>query len=160
MSMFVSGALVLAKQHFTTVKRVCKIMSFQELFIWLAREHQLSQLIDAPGRSCWLLGVLWAPMVTLGGIWRKYMKTIYLLSKTHVLHSQRLFWTSPKTYLMGYALCRRPPIIAHCFRIADSWHCRKCILASLVRKPVIWHDWLFYFGVLGNPGPILGHWGA
>ena len=25
-----------------------------------------------------------------------------------------------KVYLMGYALCRRPPIIAHCFRIADS----------------------------------------
>ena len=61
---------------------------------------------------------------------------------------------------MGYALCRRPPIIAHCFRIADSWHCCKRILAFLVRKPVIWHDWLFHFGVLGNPGPILGHWGA
>ena len=63
-------------------------------------------------------------------------------------------------YIMGYALCRRPPIIAHCFRIADSWHCCKRILAALVRKPVIWHDWLFHFGVLGNPGPILGHWGA
>ena len=48
----------------------------------------------------------------------------------------------------------------HYFRIADPWHCCKRILASLVRKPVIWHDWLFHFGVLGNPGPILGHWGA
>ena len=61
---------------------------------------------------------------------------------------------------MGYALCRRPPIIAHCFRIADSWQCCKRILVFLGRKPVIWHDWWLHFGVLADPGPILGHWGA
>ena len=62
--------------------------------------------------------------------------------------------------LMGYALCRRPPIIAHCFRIADSLHCCKRVLVFLERKLVIWHDWWLHFGVLGDPGPILGHWGA
>ena len=31
--------------------------------------------------------------------------------------------------LMGYALWRRPPNIAHCSRIADSRHCCKRILA-------------------------------
>ena len=64
------------------------------------------------------------------------------------------------TYLMGYAFCRRPPIIAHCFRIADSWHCCKRILSYLGRKLVIWHDWWLHFGVLGDPGLILCHWGA
>ena len=39
--------------------------------------------------------------------------------------------------LMGYALCRRPPIIAHCFRIAETWQCCKRILASLVPRPVV-----------------------
>jgi hypothetical protein len=72
-------------------KKNCKIMYFQELFIWLAREHQLSQLIDAPGGSCWLLGALWAPMVALGGSWRKYMKTIVSLGKTYIFYSPGLF---------------------------------------------------------------------
>ena len=36
-----------------------------------------------------------------------------------------------RIYIMGYALCRRPPIIAHCFRIADSWQCCKRILVSI-----------------------------
>ena len=31
-------------------------------------------------------------------------------------------------YLMGYALCRRPLTIAHCFKIADSLHNCKRIL--------------------------------
>ena len=53
-----------------------------------------------------------------------------------------------------------PLIIAHCFRIADSWHCCKRILVFSGRKPVIWHDWWLHFGVLGDPGPILGHWGT
>ena len=66
-------------------------MYFQELFIWLAREHQLSQLIDAPGGFCWLLGAFWARMVALGGSWRKYMKTIFLSSKTFTFHSPGLF---------------------------------------------------------------------
>ena len=77
-------------------------MYFQELFIWLAREHQLSQLIDAPGESCWLVGALWVPMVALGGSWRKYMKTKVLLSKTYIfiqVYSERLprpiFWIIP-----------------------------------------------------------------
>ena len=78
-------------------------MYFQEFFIWLAREHQLSQLIAAPGRSRWLLGALWALIVALGGSWRKYMKTIVLLSETYIFHpqgySERLprliFWIIP-----------------------------------------------------------------
>ena len=82
---------------------------------------------------------------------------------------------------MGYALCRRPPIIAHCFRIADSWHCCKRVLvfwdANLsfgmiggftlaswgtdfcwifVPMGVIWHACCLYFTVLGDPGTILG----
>ena len=56
------------------------------------------------------------------------------------------------TYPVGYALCRWPPIVAHCSRIADSWHCCKQILASLVRKLVIWNDWWLHFGVLGDLG--------
>ena len=78
-------------------------MYFQELFVWLAREHQLSQLIDAPGGSCWLLEPLWASMVALGGSWRKYMKTIVLCSKTDTFHSPRLFWTSPKKYILDHS---------------------------------------------------------
>ena len=71
MSIFVSGALVPAKWHFTSVENNCKIMYFQELFIWLAREHQLSQLFDALGGSCWLLGPLWTHMVPPGGnLWK------------------------------------------------------------------------------------------
>ena len=66
-------------------------MYFQELFIWLAREHHLSQLIDAPGGCFWLLEPLWASMVALGGSWRKYMKSIILLSKTGTFHSPGLF---------------------------------------------------------------------
>ena len=77
-------------------------MNFQELFIWLAREHQLSQLIDAPGGFCWLLGALWAPMVDLGGSWRKYMKTIVLLSKTYTFHSPGLFFGCPKSYILDH----------------------------------------------------------
>ena len=102
MSIFISGALVLAKQHFTTVKKVCKIMYFQELFIWLAQEHQLQQLIDAPGKFCWLLGAFWAPMVDLGGSWRKYMKTIVLLYKTYTFHSPGLFFGCPKSYILDH----------------------------------------------------------
>ena len=64
------------------------------------------------------------------------------------------------SYLMGYALCRRPPIIAHRIRIAESWHCCKRILASLVPTPVIWHVGEFNFVVLRNFGTIVGHLGA
>ena len=68
--------------------------------------------------------------------------------------------TNRLNYLMGYALCRRPPTIAHCFGIADSWHCCKWILAFFVRKPVIWHDWWLHFGVLGDPGTPIGTLGS
>ena len=61
---------------------------------------------------------------------------------------------------MGYALCRRPPTIAHCARIADSWHCCNRILAVLLPKPVIWHAWWLHFGVLRDLGAIPGHWGT
>ena len=87
---------------FHDCRKNCKIMYFQELFIWLAREHQLSQLIDAPGGFCWLLGALWAPMVDLGGSWRKYMKTIVLLSKTYTFHSPGLFFGCPKSYILDH----------------------------------------------------------
>ena len=78
-------------------------MYFQELFIWLAREHHLSQLIDAPGGCFWLLEPLWASMVALGGSWCKYMKTIVLCCKTDTFHSPRLFWTSPKKYILDHS---------------------------------------------------------
>ena len=81
MSIFVSGALVPAKSHFTIVENNCKIIQFKELFIWVAREHQLSQLFDALGGSCWLLGPLWAHMVPPGGSWRKFMKTMFYEAK-------------------------------------------------------------------------------
>ena len=87
-------------------------MYFQELFIWLAREHQLSQLIDAPGGFCWLLGALWAPMVALGGSWRKYMKTIVLFSTTYIFHSPGLFWTSPKTYILDHSKCMKTIVLS------------------------------------------------
>ena len=51
---------------------------------------------------------------------------------------------------MGYALCRRPPIIAHCFGIADSWHCCKRVL-------VFW-DANLSFGMIG--GCTLASWGT
>ena len=87
-------------------------MYFQELCIWLPREHQLSQLIDAPGGSCWLLRALWAPMVAPGGSWRKYMKTIVSLSKTYIFHSPGLFWTSPKTYILDHSKCMKTIVLS------------------------------------------------
>ena len=87
-------------------------MYFQELFIWLAREHQLSQLIDAPGGSCWLLEPLWAFMVALGGSWRKYMRTIVLLSKTDTFQSPGLFWTSPKRYILDHSKCMKTIVLS------------------------------------------------
>ena len=78
-------------------------MYFQELFIWLAREHQLSQLIDAPGGSCWLLGALWAPMVPPRSSWRKFMKTIVLLCTTYVFHSPGPFPTSPMSCILDHS---------------------------------------------------------
>ena len=80
-------------------------MYFQELFIWLAREHQLSQLIDAPGGSCWLLGALWARMVPPGGSWQKFMKTIVLFSKTYVFHFPGLLLTSPMSCILDPLFC-------------------------------------------------------
>ena len=61
MSIFVGGAPVPSQMAFHEGRTNCKIVDFQELFIWLAREYQLSQLIDAPGGSCLLLGALWWP---------------------------------------------------------------------------------------------------
>ena len=98
MSVFVSGALVLAKYHFTMVENICQVMYFQELYMWLAREHQLSQLIDAPGRSFWLLEPLWAPMVALGGSWRKYMKPIILLRKPTFSFPRAILNVSQEVY--------------------------------------------------------------
>ena len=93
-------------------RKNCKIMYFQELCIWLAREHQLSQLMTGPGGSCWLLGALWAPMVAPGGSWRKYMKTTVVLSKTHIFHSPGLFLTSPKTYILDHSKCMKTIILS------------------------------------------------
>ena len=82
------------------------------------------------------------------------VKTLGLFLE-HFFSSLHLFilWATP-------SLCRQPPIIAHCFRIAYSWQCCKRILVFLGRKRVIWHDWWVHFGVLGDPGLIFGHWGA
>ena len=85
---------------------------FSRIFHLATREHQLSQLIDAPGGSCWLLGALWAPMVALGGSWRKYMKTIVLLSKTYIFHSPGLFWTSHKTYILDHSKCMKTIVLS------------------------------------------------
>ena len=63
------------------------------------------------------------------------------------------------SYLMGYALCRRPLTIARCSKIADSWHLQK-EHRFVVHQIVIWHAWCLYSGVLRDPGSILGHWGA
>ena len=56
---------------------------------------------------------------------------------------------------MGYALCRGPPTIAHCFKILDSWHFCKRIFWHLLPELVIWHAWYLHFGVLGDLGTIL-----
>ena len=102
------------------------------LFYWRVKEHQTS----------WML--------RFGTVWKvRKTKHEFINSKTRNID-----------HLMGYALCRWPPIIAHCFRIADSWQCCKRILEFLGRKAVIWHDWWLHFGVLGDPGPILGDWGT
>ena len=61
---------------------------------------------------------------------------------------------------VGYALCRRPLTIAHCSQFADFLHCCKLILAFLVLETVIWHTRCLHFGVLGDSGTMLGHWGA
>ena len=87
-------------------------MYFQGLFIWLAPEHQLSQLIDAPGGSCWLLEPLWASMVALGGSWHKYMKTIVLCSKADTFHSPGPFWTSPKKYILDHSKCMKTIVLS------------------------------------------------
>ena len=69
MSIFVSGALVLTKEHFTTIGKRCKIIHFEELFIGLAREHYFWRLLGAPGGS-------WDPlaarrfMAAPGGSWQ------------------------------------------------------------------------------------------
>ena len=88
---------------FHDCRQNCKIMYFQELFIWLAREHQLSQLFDALGGSCWLLGPLWAHMVPPGGSWRKFMKTMVLWSKTFVFHSPEPLLTSPMSCILDHS---------------------------------------------------------
>ena len=91
MSIFSKWCSRVSQIAFHDCQKNCKIMYFQELFIWLAQEHSLSQLIDALGGSCCLLKPLWASMVTLGGSWRKYMKTVVFLSKTVTFHSPGLF---------------------------------------------------------------------
>ena len=53
-------------------------------------------------------------------------------------------------HLMGYALCRRPPTIAHYFKIVDSWHFYKQIRGS-------WCPDLS-FGMLG--ASTLASWGT
>ena len=60
-------------------------------------------------------------------------------------------------YLTGYALCHQGLTIAHCFTIAVFLHICKRILDFLVPKLVIWPAWCLHFGVLGNPGTILGY---
>ena len=61
---------------------------------------------------------------------------------------------------MGYAICRRPPTNAHCFRIADFWHLCERIFAFLMPEPIIWHAWGLDSGVPGHPGTISGGLGG
>ena len=104
-------------------------------------------------------------------IWNQYLSEIQKLFSSFprrfpILWGACKSWTTfadsqmHPEYLMGCALCRRPLTIAHCSKIADSWHFCKLILAFLVPKLVIWHARCLHFGVAGDPGTILGHWGA
>ena len=77
-----------------------------------AREHKLSQLVDAPGGSCWLLEPLWASIAALNGSWHKYIKTMVLFGKTNTFHSPALFWTPPKRYILDYSKCMKTIVLS------------------------------------------------
>ena len=81
-------------------------MHFQELFIWLAREHQFWRSMDGPGGSSWLWGALWVPMVAPGGSWRKFMKTTVLLSKTCICHSPAILNDSHELYSESFKIIK------------------------------------------------------
>ena len=53
---------------------------------------------------------------------------IHLLIRLLPILSSFVSFAFP-SHCTGYALCRRPPTIAHCSSIADSWQCCKRILA-------------------------------
>ena len=107
-------------------------MYFHDLFIWPTREHQLSQLIDAPGDSCWVPGVLWSPMVALSGSWRNFLETIVLSSKTHIFHPPWLFLTSPKSYILDNSKCVKTIVLStsgskareQSNHVSWGWFCR------------------------------------
>ena len=113
------------------------------MFIWLAQVHHLSQLIDAPGGSCWLLEPLWASIVALDGSWRKYMKTIVVFSKTYIFHYPVLFWTSPNTYFLDHSQCMKIIVLS--------------TSGSNARKPsnqASW-DWFWWLGTILHQENIL-----
>ena len=109
MSIFVSGALVLAKQHFTIVKKSCKIMYFQELFIWLAPEHQLSQLIDAPEHQFWSRCFM---SMFIGGA--------LVLTKQHFTIVKQSLQNHVFSRIVHLASTRAPVIAAH-RRLLEPW---------------------------------------
>ena len=127
MSMFVNGALVLTKQHSTTVEKTCQIVDFPKSFIWLAREHPLSQLFGAPSGSCWLLGALWAPMVALGGSLRKFIKTIVFFvfqNNIYLSYPRAIPNVSQELYSGSLRIHEN-----HCF--VDSWIQGQKIIKSI-----------------------------
>ena len=58
--------------------------------------------------------------------------------------------SSAPEYPMGYALCRRLPALAHCFKMVDAWHFCKQVLD-------VWCPNLL-FGMLGDSS--MASWGT
>ena len=63
-------------------------------------------------------------------------------------------------YTDGSRLSHWPLTLAHCFKIADYWHCCTQILAFLLPELVIWHARRLHFRIPGDSETILGHQGS
>ena len=100
----------------------------EEHFPLIFDENLIRQPEELACNKCKVMGPGSSKSISHGFQWRSNKETsgIGLWSSRRI--SYRLL---VKVYLMGYALCRRPPIIAHCFRIVDSWHCCKRIFVFL-----------------------------
>ena len=101
MSIFASCALVLANYHFTTIWKNCKIHDFQELFIWLLREHYFSQLLCVLGGSSCLLGALGAN----GSSWRRLAEinsNHRFIKQTDIFHFPGLLLTCPMSCILDH----------------------------------------------------------
>ena len=123
---------------------------FSRIVHLATQEHHLSQLIDAPGGSFWLLEPFWASMVALGGSWRKYMKTIVLLSKTDTFHSPRLFWTSPERYILDHSKCLKTIALSTSGSKArkplnQAWEKLRIALGNEKCKFCLLNKWFWFF---------------